>query len=521
MEKRLVMTAQTIKLGFAVAVFALASLGLFVSTASADSLSVDFENPPYVLGSINGQDGWGPAVNPAYDQEVDSSFGTPGFGAQSFRMSNAVTSGSFGDWVFSKSLGDEAGETDAENDGMSGGARQPHYEAQFEIASAVPGAEQPGLQISMAPDRGDGARMSYLRFEDATDGIHVIFFDYQDIAPFGTSVGDAANGCGVGDNFFGTDVGTMDRTIPHTVKFSMDFVDGPRNDVVEIYIDGVLVHTGTSWEDYFRYCEGNPTRTVDSLIFQARGNGGSDNNPVADEEGFLIDNLTLLSGDVPVPPPPPSGDGAINSSFIKIEVSGSGTIRNITSSKASTGGNDAEGSYGGRGGRGGDVEAEAEDGGDANGNNGGAMAGDGGAGGDASIGGDVRSGRATSVAVTDNGLNDTDIGIDVGNLINSTLIKVEVDNDACECNLIDNKTRSRARTGGNDAEGSYGGDGGSGGEVEAEADGGDANGNNGGAQAGTGGHGGSGDISGEVLSGVADSFASTTNRANISRIRIN
>ena len=33
----------------------------------------------------------------------------------------------------------------------------------------------------------------------------------------------------------------------------MDFVDGPSNDVVRVYIDGVLVHTGTSWENYYRY----------------------------------------------------------------------------------------------------------------------------------------------------------------------------------------------------------------------------------------------------------------------------
>ena len=171
---------QTMKLGFAFAVFAFVSLGLFVSVAKADSVSVDFEAPTYVLGSINGQDGWGPAVNPAYDQEVDSSFGTPGFGAQSLRMSNAVTSGSFGDWVFSKSLGDEAGETLAQNGGMSGGTRQPHFEAEFDLASVMPNAEQTGLQVSVSPDRGDGARMSYLRFNDMPDGIHVIFADYQD-----------------------------------------------------------------------------------------------------------------------------------------------------------------------------------------------------------------------------------------------------------------------------------------------------------------------------------------------------
>ena len=33
--------------------------------------------------------------------------------------------------------------------------------------------------ISVSPDNGQGARMSYLRFEDRADGVHV-FFDGDD-----------------------------------------------------------------------------------------------------------------------------------------------------------------------------------------------------------------------------------------------------------------------------------------------------------------------------------------------------
>src|SRR3989344_5042032 len=144
---------------------------------------------------------------------------------------------------------------------------------------------------------------------------------------------------------------------------------------------------------------------------------------------------------------------AINSSYIKIEAKNSGHITNYTSSKAETGGNTAEGSFGGQGGSGGDVEAEYEgDGGydGANGNNGGAIAGNGGNGGNASDGGLVTTGDADSVATTSNGLNTTDVELNVDGDMNSTKLKIEADNDkGCECNTIDNKTRSRARTGGN------------------------------------------------------------------------
>src|SRR3989344_6451899 len=70
--------------------------GFFALSALADSaVAVDFEDPPYTLGLIDGIDGWsslgaagsGCAV---YDHAVTSSFGVPDFGSQSLRIPNAV-----------------------------------------------------------------------------------------------------------------------------------------------------------------------------------------------------------------------------------------------------------------------------------------------------------------------------------------------------------------------------------------------------------------------------------------------
>jgi len=272
------------------------------SRARADALSIDFENPPYMTGSINGQDGWN--ATGAYDYGVvaTSGFGSPaGFAAQAFRISNAITSGSFTDWAFSKSLTDEAGEPGAANGGYSGGTRQPHYEVSFDIAAADPN-EQPGLQISVSPDRGDGARMSFLKFRDTPTGLAVDFVDYRDNPPYGTSSNLAA-GCGAEDDFPLTTIATgLSRSVPHHVKLVMDFVPGPRNDVVRVFIDGnVVTHCGTSWEDYFRYCEATDTsRTVDSLLLQARTVNGT--APGTLGKGFLVDNLELLSGPLTTAP---------------------------------------------------------------------------------------------------------------------------------------------------------------------------------------------------------------------------
>lgn len=272
---------------------------------NADTAAINFESPTYNVGDINTQDGW--SKTGGYDAAVvTNTYGISSFGQQSLRISDSVTSGSFGDQTFSKSLANEAGETDALNGGFSGGIRQPHFEAQFDLASTLP-TIQSGMHVSVSPDRGDGARMSYLRFEDHTssevytadtsdathptgshytDGIHVYFDDVQ-----GTT--NPAN-------FVETDIATISRA-PHTIKFSMDFVNGPSNDVVNISIDGTVVKTGTSWENYYRFdSESNPTlvsnsRTVDSLLFRESGTANANDAG----NGFLFDNLSLLSGPIP------------------------------------------------------------------------------------------------------------------------------------------------------------------------------------------------------------------------------
>lgn len=271
---------------------------VFAAATGSNAQSVNFEAPTYTIGNINGQDGW--SKTGPYDMAVSGSFGKSGFGAQSFRISNATTSGSFGDMAFSKPNANEAGETSATNGGYSGGTRQNYFESTFSITTTTT-SQQLGLLMSTSPDRGDGARMSYLRFEDYADGVHVFFDDYQDLAPFGTANGDNTNGCGINDDFFETDIATLSRTAPHTIKIAMYFIDGPRNDVVQIYVDGVLVHTGTSWEDYFRYCAeqiaDNNTHTVDSMLFRTSGPA----HPELNGGGFLIDNMNAVTSTDPTP----------------------------------------------------------------------------------------------------------------------------------------------------------------------------------------------------------------------------
>lgn len=245
--------------------------------AGADTLgTITFEPPDYSIGSINGQNGW--QMTGHYDANVASVSSFPdasayGFGTQALQISDAVTSGSFGDQTFSPGVASPASESG------------PHFfDASFSIGTTS-SLEQPGLHLSVSPDSGDGSRMSYLRFEDQPDGVHVFFDDAIDPGPLGTVA-----------NFNETDIGTLSRSTAHTIRFFMDLIPGPANDIVRIYIDGNLVYTGTSWEDYYRYDpeqagNGNMVPSVDKLLFREAGTA----NPTDLGNGFLIDNVALAS----------------------------------------------------------------------------------------------------------------------------------------------------------------------------------------------------------------------------------
>ena len=260
--------------------------------------AVNFE-PPYTLGTINGQDDWlsrgaagsGCAV---YDHAVASNtYGYTSFGTQSLRISNAVTSGCFSDQTFSKRVLNPAGETGAALGSflLSGGVLQTHFEAQWDFASTVPLEEQPGLSVVASPDRGDGSRMSWVQMTDTPGGIDINFYDVR-----GQSHLSA---------FVGSKVATgLDRTVPHTIKITMDFIDGPSNDVVQVYVDGTLRLTGTSWENYYRFnTQDVPTGYgyvpgVNRVLFRTGGPAA----PATAGNGFVIDNFSI-STYTPVGPP--------------------------------------------------------------------------------------------------------------------------------------------------------------------------------------------------------------------------
>ena len=263
----------------AATVLALGLAGAFASAAGADEVGpISFEPPAYHTGDINGQQGWqktGPydvAVANVSDFPAASQYS---FGSQALRLSNAITSGSFGDQTFSPGLSDPAGED---------GARD--FAAGFLIGTAQ-STQQPGLSMSVSPDDGNGSRMSYLRFEDQADGVHVFFEDVKDHGPLGTVA-----------DFRESDIATLDRGRSHQIGFLIHFNPGAHNDNVKIVIDGRIKANGTTWEDYYRYDpeqagNGNQVPDVSKLLFREGGVAA----PLNLGQGYLVDAVTLASLD--------------------------------------------------------------------------------------------------------------------------------------------------------------------------------------------------------------------------------
>ena len=132
-----------------------------------------------------------------------------------------MTSGAFGNQPCAPLLNQPASE-----------ATKNRFEASVRIGTTSDNA-QIGQHISVSPDSGNGGRMSYLRFEDQIDGVHVFFDDVTDAGPLGTVA-----------DFPESDIAILSRATSHRVQFVMDFVSGPANDVGEVFIDKKLVKTG-------------------------------------------------------------------------------------------------------------------------------------------------------------------------------------------------------------------------------------------------------------------------------------
>jgi hypothetical protein len=157
------------------------------------------------------------------------------------------------------------------------------------------------LVMKMSPDNGIGGRMSFVRLEDQSDGIHATFFDTD------------ADGA-----FHSYPAGVYSYGVVHHVKFSIQFVDGADNDIVRLIIDNKdigdsLGECFTTWENYYRNKEQREPPVTNSIEFRADtpfvldGNPATDGVPSVIGGGYLFDNVVTTTASTGGPAPTKCG----------------------------------------------------------------------------------------------------------------------------------------------------------------------------------------------------------------------
>jgi len=236
------------------------------ATVNADQVSIDFEG--YPTGPIaNGSNGW-QITNPNWDQAVVTNGAISG--SHSWHFSQAIASGSYGDQPFSPPLAHTSGESTIPGVGSN------YFGASMLFKPLADSVIGEGITVSM--DRGDGARGNYMRIESLGGNTWQLYaYDYNSTTQdFDKHV--LATNLNAGD--------------VHKLSFDQTFVNGPNNDVWNVYLDNNLLYTGRGWEDYFRDWQSfnNPPLAYDRLLFRS---GGDPSVPGA--AGILFDNITYTN----------------------------------------------------------------------------------------------------------------------------------------------------------------------------------------------------------------------------------
>jgi hypothetical protein len=274
-----------------------------------------------LAGTVDGQNGWSTrdafltsTTVGKWDQQVMNVNDANG-NRNVFRMSNAITSGTYTSQVFSARSGQVAGETNAalwNNRGTNGSAPLSPIQAGSYAASdtfyskvafrSATGAAQSGLALTLSASAKQSAvRMSWLQLQDTGSGFNVNFWDTGANGAFAPTATTIASG--------------LSYTALHTLEMGITFVDGVStvggqvfgNDVMKIWLNGSLIHTGTTWESYYysNVSERNAVasgpgprlQAVDSMLFRVSGTAATGTSG----NGFYFEDFAIGNTIVPAP----------------------------------------------------------------------------------------------------------------------------------------------------------------------------------------------------------------------------
>lgn len=247
----------------------------FVVGQSVDDLEPDGNTivPPMSFGN-SCREAWFIPIAGTDEEVVDLS---PDPHGKVWRISTAVDSGASGQNPHSpRNSGVISGETVSLPNDSCGPSTTSNFYGQVDFRS-VTGSAQAGLEFVIDANSSD-TRQAFVRLVD------------NGVSGFDLTYVQTADGCTFPNTPIASDLSYTDW---HTLGIEILFVDGlasgtagqpgaEGNDIVNICVDGILVHTGTSWES----CIG--ARVVDQLLFET-----SNENPSFAGNGLYFDNVLV------------------------------------------------------------------------------------------------------------------------------------------------------------------------------------------------------------------------------------
>ena len=251
-----------------------------VSFVGGSAATIDFGD--YALGSVVGQHGWTDATPSSPDNAiVDVS------GNRMLRLANDPTSGDFGG-PFSPAFAISAGE---------GGAAADTLSFSFVVKAVNNVADGSRLEIDLgSSDRDD--RYNFMALEYTAGGLRLV-----QNTPLADPDGNwQSNNFDWGGN---VQLGALfDASVSHTIQVIFRAVDGSNNDIVEFYVDGNLVGTGSTFENFAEFHLGQPhasaINSVNNVLFRAgdpAGNPFPADGPGGNRQGFYVDDLGMSAFD--------------------------------------------------------------------------------------------------------------------------------------------------------------------------------------------------------------------------------
>lgn len=233
----------------------------------------------FAAGPIgSGENGWS-FIGSGKDQTVVDLGGN-----NAFRMSSDPSIPDFSG-PYTPALAGAAGESTTTADFNS-------FQVTFDFWAADPTGDNSRLEVDLGTASGSD-RNNFLVIEATAAGVRIAVADALPDGNFDTGP-DINNFAAFTGNR--TLIDGLDPAGQYSLTMVLRAVDGPNNDVIDIYLNGALIGTSTTFENYRDALGGThednaEANQVSRLFFRGSAGGAPVDGPGGQNEGFFFDNI--------------------------------------------------------------------------------------------------------------------------------------------------------------------------------------------------------------------------------------